>query len=74
MDLQIRIDPLTGPEVAALLREHLDEMQRISPPESVHALDLAKLRQADITMSSGSVRAASRLDSLVRASAVSRFM
>ena len=49
MDLQIRIDPLTGPEVAALLREHLDEMQRISAPESVHALDLAKLRQADIT-------------------------
>ena len=49
MDLQIRIDPLSGPEVAALLREHLDEMQRISPPESVHALDLAKLRQADIT-------------------------
>ena len=49
MDLQIRIDPLSGPEVAALLREHLDEMQRISAPESVHALDLAKLRQADIT-------------------------
>ena len=49
MDLQIRIDPLTGPEVAALLREHLDDMQRISPPESVHALDLAKLRQADVT-------------------------
>ena len=49
MDLQIRIDPLSGPEVAALLREHLDEMQRISPPESVHALDLAKLREADVT-------------------------
>ena len=49
MDLQIRIDPLSGPEVAALLREHLDDMQRISPPESVHALDLAKLRQADVT-------------------------
>ena len=49
MDLQIRIDPLSGPEVAALLREHLDEMQRISAPESVHALDLAKLRQADVT-------------------------
>ena len=49
MDLQIRIDPLSGPEVAALLREHLDEMQRTSAPESVHALDLAKLRQADVT-------------------------
>jgi putative acetyltransferase len=49
MELKIVVDPLTGPEIAALLREHLDEMQRISPPESVHALDLAKLRQADIT-------------------------
>jgi putative acetyltransferase len=49
MDMQIVVDPLTGPEIAALLREHLDEMHRISPPESVHALDLAKLRQADVT-------------------------
>ncbi|MBO9716129.1 MAG: GNAT family N-acetyltransferase [Pseudoxanthomonas sp.] len=49
MELQIVVDPLTGPEIAALLREHLDEMYRISPPESVHALDLAKLRQADVT-------------------------
>ena len=32
-----------------LLREHLDDMYRLSPPESVHALDLAKLRQADVT-------------------------
>ena len=48
MDLQIRIDPLSGPEVAALLREHLDEMQRISPPESVHALDLSKLRDPSV--------------------------
>ncbi|MGH8025236.1 MAG: GNAT family N-acetyltransferase [Pseudoxanthomonas sp.] len=44
MDLQIRIDPLDGPEIAALLGEHLHDMYRISPPESVHALDLEKLR------------------------------
>ncbi|KAF1694868.1 GNAT family N-acetyltransferase [Pseudoxanthomonas jiangsuensis] len=49
MNLQIVVDPLTGPEIAALLREHLDDMYRLSPPESVHALDLSKLRQADVT-------------------------
>ena len=49
MNLQIAIDPLEGPQVAALLQAHLDEMRRISPPESVHALDLSRLRAADIT-------------------------
>lgn len=44
MDLQFRIDPLDSPEIAALLSEHLEDMYRISPPESVHALDLEKLR------------------------------
>lgn len=49
MDLQFRIDPLDGPEIAALLGEHLQDMYRISPPESVHALDLEKLRGPGIT-------------------------
>lgn len=49
MTLQIRIDPLTGPEIAGLLREHLDDMHRHSPPESIHALDLGKLRVPAIT-------------------------
>ena len=48
-DLQIRIDDLTGPEIRGLLEEHLSEMRRISPPESVHALDLERLRQPGIT-------------------------
>jgi putative acetyltransferase len=47
--MQIRIDPLTGPEIAGLLREHLEEMHRHSPPESVHALDLERLRAPGIT-------------------------
>ncbi|QDH69222.1 GNAT family N-acetyltransferase [Marilutibacter alkalisoli] len=47
--MQIQVDPLTGPEIAALLREHLDEMHRISPPESVHALDLDRLRTPEVT-------------------------
>ncbi|HKU87946.1 MAG TPA: GNAT family N-acetyltransferase [Casimicrobiaceae bacterium] len=49
LELDIRIDDLRGEAIIALLREHLDAMRRVSPPESVHALDLAGLRQPDIT-------------------------
>jgi putative acetyltransferase len=42
--LRIREDDLMGGEVAELLRAHLDEMHEITPPESVHALDLDALR------------------------------
>jgi len=47
--MEIRIDDLTGPEIHALLEEHLCQMHRQSPPESVHALNLDGLRQPDIT-------------------------
>jgi len=47
--MQIRIDDLTGPEIQELLTEHLRWMYRVSPPESVHALDLEKLRRPEIT-------------------------
>ena len=47
--IEIRPDDLRGADVAALLQEHLDDMHRHSPPESVHALDLDKLRQPDIS-------------------------
>jgi putative acetyltransferase len=45
----IREDDLRGPEIAALLRAHLDHAARHSPPESVHALDLDRLRAPGIT-------------------------
>lgn len=45
----IKPDNLTSPEVAELLADHLREMNRHSPPESVHALDLEKLRKPEIT-------------------------
>lgn len=48
--MQIRTDDLSSPEIAALLREHLDEMYAVTPPESVHALDLAALQSPDITV------------------------
>jgi len=47
--MQIKLDDLSGPEIRALLEEHLKNMHEISPPESVHALDIAKLQQPDIT-------------------------
>ncbi|MBD2107302.1 GNAT family N-acetyltransferase [Nodosilinea sp. FACHB-13] len=47
--MHIREDDLTGPQIIALLREHLENMHEITPPGSVHALDLEKLRAPNIT-------------------------
>ena len=42
-------DDLTSPEVLDLLRLHLDEMFRWTPPEKVHALPPERLRESDMT-------------------------
>ena len=47
--LDIRQDDLTGKKIADLLIEHLENMHEITPPQSVHALDLEALRSPDIT-------------------------
>jgi len=47
--VQIRRDDLRGPEIRALLAEHLANMALLSPPESIHALDLDALRRPEIT-------------------------
>ena len=47
--MEIRIDDLSGPEICALLDEHLANMRSISPPESTHALPIEGLRQPDVT-------------------------
>lgn len=47
--MQIRQDDLSGAEIRALLTEHLRSMHELSPPESVHALPIDKLRQPDVT-------------------------
>lgn len=47
--MNIRTDDLTHPAVHALLQEHLAHMHALSPAESVHALDLHKLRAPGIT-------------------------
>src|SRR5690606_26023757 len=52
MKLQIAIDPLEGPQVAALLQAHVAEMRRLSPRDSVHALGLSRRRAAEIPVGS----------------------
>ncbi|HYE73520.1 MAG TPA: GNAT family N-acetyltransferase [Blastocatellia bacterium] len=47
--MKIKVDDLTGPEIAELLEQHINEMRAISPPESKHALDLDGLRKPEIT-------------------------
>jgi putative acetyltransferase len=46
--MKIEVDDLSRPAVHALLSEHLQSMYELSPPESVHALDLAELRQPEV--------------------------
>jgi putative acetyltransferase len=47
--MDIREDDLSGPDIIALLQEHLEHMHAITPPGSVHALDLDALRAPHIT-------------------------
>ena len=47
--MQIEIDDPERPDVFALLEEHLRNMYALSPPESVHALDVSQLKGGDIT-------------------------
>ena len=47
--MKIEIDDLSRPAIHALLQEHLHSMRALSPPNSVHALDLQALCQSDIT-------------------------
>jgi putative acetyltransferase len=47
--MQIRLDDLSGFQIHALLEEHLRHMHELSPPESVHALNLDALRRPEIS-------------------------
>jgi putative acetyltransferase len=47
--VEIKIDDLSGSEIAEFLEEHIKEMKSVSPPESKHALDLEGLRKPEIT-------------------------
>ena len=47
--MKIENDDLSHPAIHALLEEHRRNMLELGPPESVHALDLDKLRRPGIT-------------------------
>jgi putative acetyltransferase len=47
--MEIRLDDLTGVAIRTFLEDHLRSMHALSPPESVHALDLDGLRKPEIT-------------------------
>ena len=49
MSMTIALDDPARPDVYALLDEHLRHMHELSPPESVHALDVAQLKRPEIT-------------------------
>ena len=49
MELTIREDDLTAPEVRALLKEHLADLALHSPACSVHAMPVDRLRAPDVT-------------------------
>lgn len=47
--ITIEEDDLTGADIVALLRYHLDQMVQHSPICSVHAFPVERLRQPDVT-------------------------
>ena len=47
--MEIIVDDLSGPEIAAFLAEHVRDMLAITPLESKHALDLDGLRRPEVT-------------------------
>lgn len=47
--MRIEVDDLSRPAVQELLREHLTSMYQLSPPDSVHALDIDGLRGSGVT-------------------------
>jgi putative acetyltransferase len=49
LPLEFRVDDLEGEQTRALIARHLAGMRANSPPESVHALDIDKLRSPDVT-------------------------
>ncbi|WP_319525482.1 GNAT family N-acetyltransferase [uncultured Desulfosarcina sp.] len=47
--MEIKADDLSGPEVKALLDEHLQHMIAVTPPGCVHALDYEALKSPEIS-------------------------
>lgn len=50
MDIIVKQDDATSPEVVELLESHLSAMQAQTPPESVHALDLSAYQSPTLNL------------------------
>jgi putative acetyltransferase len=73
LPLHIRLDDLSDPRIAIFLEAHLQDMRATSPPESVHALDLSKLRDPSVHFWSAWLGEAGAADStLVGTAAIKR--
>jgi putative acetyltransferase len=70
--LLIRLDDLSDPRIEAFMQEHLVDMYAVSPPESVHALDMDQLRQPHIAFWSAWLPTADGDDVLVGTGALKR--
>ena len=49
MTLRFESGGLERPEVFRLLQDHLDDIRATSPPDEIHALDVAGLRHQDVS-------------------------
>jgi putative acetyltransferase len=49
VDYRIVEDDLWEPEIVELIEQHLAEAHRVSPPGSVHAMSIERLREPDVT-------------------------
>ncbi|MFD6152030.1 GNAT family N-acetyltransferase [Streptomyces sp. NPDC060243] len=47
--MDIAVDDLADPAIAAFLEAHVSQLRALSPPESTHALDLDGLRVPEVT-------------------------
>lgn len=47
--IEVRADDLSGAEIAALLRFHIEEAHRNSPPGHAFAFDIERLRSPDVS-------------------------
>jgi putative acetyltransferase len=47
--MEIKQDDLSGKKIVELLMDHLNSMTSLSPPESVHALNLEGLKNSEVT-------------------------
>ncbi|XOV90657.1 MAG: GNAT family N-acetyltransferase [Pseudomonadota bacterium] len=47
--MDVKIDSLAASDVQELLSDHLADMARHSPPESIHALDVTGLARPEVT-------------------------